>query len=125
MGPPAKKGKSVEDVQQPPAPQQQPAPQLSPNDQLLKNNPRKWSVEQVCDFIKDFPGGSDYAEDFKLQEIDGQALMLLEVDHLRSVMAMSLGIALKVRILLGHSKKMMVKRVNSLTFLFPSISGTL
>jgi SAM domain (Sterile alpha motif). len=64
---------------------------------LLKGtNPLKWSVQQVCDFVKDLPGCSDYVEDFLLQEIDGQALMLLKADHLMSAMAIKLGPALKI-----------------------------
>lgn len=56
----------------------------------------KWSVAQVCDFIKNLPGCTDYAEDFKLQEIDGQALLLLKENHLVSAMGMKLGPALKI-----------------------------
>ena len=56
----------------------------------------KWSVSQVCDFIKNLPGCTDYAEDFKLQEIDGQALLLLKENHLVSAMGMKLGPALKI-----------------------------
>lgn len=56
----------------------------------------KWSVEQVCNFIKNLPGCTDYAEDFKLQEIDGQALLLLKENHLVSAMGMKLGPALKI-----------------------------
>jgi hypothetical protein len=63
---------------------------------ILKNNPLKWSVQQVCDFVKNLPGCSDYVEDFQLQEIDGQALMLLKADHLMSAMAIKLGPALKI-----------------------------
>lgn len=56
----------------------------------------KWSVAQVCDFIKNLPGCSDYAEDFALQEIDGQALLLLKENHLVNAMGMKLGPALKI-----------------------------
>ena len=61
-----------------------------------KNNPLKWNVQQVCDFIKKLPGCSDYVEDFALQEIDGQALMLLQADHLMTAMSIKLGPALKI-----------------------------
>ena len=61
-----------------------------------KNNPLKWSVQQVCDFIKNLPGCSDYVEDFALQEIDGQALMLLGAEHLMTAMSIKLGPALKI-----------------------------
>ncbi len=51
----------------------------------IKNNPRKWNVTQVCDFIKSM-GYAEYVEDFVLQEIDGVALMLLDKDVLMSSM---------------------------------------
>jgi len=79
----------------PSAPAPQPPPQSSAQ-QSVKSNPLKWNVVQVCDFIKALPGCSDYAEDFALQEIDGQALMLLKADHLMSAMAIKLGPALKI-----------------------------
>lgn len=66
------------------------------NIDVVLNNPLKWTVKQVCDFVKNLPGCSDYVEDFQLQEIDGQALMLLKADHLMSAMAIKLGPALKI-----------------------------
>ena len=59
-------------------------------------NIARWSVTEVCDFIKKLPGCSDYVEDFMVQEIDGQALMLLQADHLMSAMSIKLGPALKI-----------------------------
>lgn len=56
----------------------------------------KWSVQEVCDFIKNLPGCSDYAEDFAIHEIDGQALLLLKENHLVNTMGMKLGPALKI-----------------------------
>lgn len=53
-------------------------------------------VAEVYDFVKNLPGCADYAEDFTIQEIDGQALMLLKADHLMSAMSMKLGPALKI-----------------------------
>ena len=84
-----------------PAPAQPTAPQPSEvkakyNIDVLTNNPLKWNVTQVCDFVKNLPGCSDYVEDFQLQEIDGQALMLLKADHLMSAMSIKLGPALKI-----------------------------
>lgn len=73
------------------APKEPKEPPVSP-----KNNPLKWNVQQVCDFIKALPGCSDYVEDFAVQEIDGQALMLLQADHLMSAMSIKLGPALKI-----------------------------
>lgn len=43
-----------------------------------------------------FPGCSDVAEAFRLQEIDGQALLLLTEDHLMTSMNIKLGPALKI-----------------------------
>ena len=63
---------------------------------VVANNPLKWTVAQVCDFVKNLAGCSDYVEDFQLQEIDGQALMLLKADHLMSAMSIKLGPALKI-----------------------------
>ena len=42
------------------------------------------------------PGCTPYADEFKSQEIDGQALMLLKEDHLMTAMNMKLGPALKI-----------------------------
>ncbi|XP_021931076.1 polyhomeotic-like protein 1 isoform X3 [Zootermopsis nevadensis] len=59
-------------------------------------NPLKWTVSDVCEFIRTLPGCSDYVEDFAIQEIDGQALLLLKEDHLMTAMSMKLGPALKI-----------------------------
>lgn len=56
----------------------------------------KWTVSDVCEFIRNLPGCGDYAEDFENQEIDGQALLLLKENNLVSVMGMKLGPALKI-----------------------------
>ncbi|EFN76859.1 Polyhomeotic-like protein 2 [Harpegnathos saltator] len=66
------------------------------DESLPKVNPVKWTVNEVCDFIRGLPGCADYAEDFAIQEIDGQALMLLKEDHLMSAMSIKLGPALKI-----------------------------
>lgn len=50
----------------------------------------------MCEYIKKLPGCDDYVEDFLIQEIDGQALLLLKADHLMSAMSMKLGPALKI-----------------------------
>ncbi|XP_065804715.1 polyhomeotic-like protein 3 isoform X3 [Labrus bergylta] len=56
----------------------------------------QWSVEEVTAFIHTLPGCSDVAEAFRLQEIDGQALLLLTEDHLMTSMNIKLGPALKI-----------------------------
>jgi hypothetical protein len=61
-----------------------------------KMNPVKWNVAEVVDFVRSLPGCSEYADDFAIQEIDGQALMLLKEDHLMSAIGMKLGPALKL-----------------------------
>lgn len=56
----------------------------------------RYQVTDVYDFILNLPGCKEYAEEFRSQEIDGAALMLLKEDHLMSAMGMKLGPALKV-----------------------------
>ncbi|XP_059618853.1 polyhomeotic-proximal chromatin protein-like isoform X2 [Phlebotomus argentipes] len=56
----------------------------------------RWTVQEVCDFIKNLPGCSELAEDFAHQEIDGQALLLLKENHLVNAMGIKLGPALKI-----------------------------
>ncbi|GAA6236003.1 polyhomeotic-like protein 3 isoform X2 [Lates japonicus] len=58
--------------------------------------PSLWNVEQVFSYINSLPGGQDVAEEFRSQEIDGQALLLLTEDHLVSTMNLKLGPALKL-----------------------------
>lgn len=50
----------------------------------------------MAEFVRSLTGCADYAEDFLMQEIDGQALMLLKPDHLMSAMSIKLGPALKI-----------------------------
>ncbi|XP_070775591.1 polyhomeotic-like protein 3 [Enoplosus armatus] len=58
--------------------------------------PSQWGVEQVFSYINSLPGGHDVAQEFRSQEIDGQALLLLTEDHLVSTMNLKLGPALKL-----------------------------
>jgi len=53
-------------------------------------------VQEVYDFIHHLEGCSDFAEDFRTQEIDGQALMLIKEDHIIAILQMKLGPALKI-----------------------------
>ncbi|KAF3698772.1 Polyhomeotic-like protein 3 [Channa argus] len=59
-------------------------------------HPSHWTVEQVFSYINSLPGGQDVAREFRSQEIDGQALLLLTEDHLVSTMNLKLGPALKL-----------------------------
>ncbi|XP_016135631.1 polyhomeotic-like protein 2 isoform X1 [Sinocyclocheilus grahami] len=63
---------------------------------FLASDPTKWNVEDVYEFICSLPGCQEIAEEFRSQEIDGQALMLLKEDHLMSTMNIKLGPALKI-----------------------------
>ncbi|XP_078064328.1 polyhomeotic-like protein 1 [Mustelus asterias] len=66
------------------------------NPSFRNGSPVLWSVEQVHDFICSLPGCQDLAEEFRSQEIDGQALLLLKEEHLMTAMNMKLGPALKI-----------------------------
>uniref|UniRef100_A0A3B3SDH6 Polyhomeotic homolog 2a (Drosophila) n=1 Tax=Paramormyrops kingsleyae TaxID=1676925 RepID=A0A3B3SDH6_9TELE len=63
---------------------------------FLPSDPTKWNVEEVYTFIHSLPGCQEIAEEFRSQEIDGQALLLLKEDHLMSTMNIKLGPALKI-----------------------------
>ena len=97
--PPEKKSKPMEKEAVAPLSAPAPATKQQQQQQPAKPNlpnPLKWNVQEVCDFIKNLPGCSDYVEDFAVQEIDGQALMLLGPDHLMTAMSIKLGPALKI-----------------------------
>ncbi|NWI17119.1 PHC3 protein, partial [Crypturellus soui] len=63
---------------------------------VVQNDPSVWSVDEVWAFIHSLPGCQDIADEFRAQEIDGQALLLLKEDHLMSAMNIKLGPALKI-----------------------------
>ena len=56
----------------------------------------QWSTSDVYNFVRSVPAGSEYADQFKSQDIDGQALSMLKEVHLMSAMKMKLGPALKI-----------------------------
>ncbi|XP_048362087.1 polyhomeotic-like protein 3 isoform X2 [Sphaerodactylus townsendi] len=62
----------------------------------VQSDPSLWTVEDVWAFIRSLPGCQDIADEFRTQEIDGQALLLLKEDHLMSAMNIKLGPALKI-----------------------------
>ncbi|XP_015917235.1 polyhomeotic-like protein 2 isoform X2 [Parasteatoda tepidariorum] len=72
--------------------------------------PSSWSVQDVFEFIKDTPGCSDYADTFRSQEIDGQALLLLKEDHLMTMMCMKLGPAVKLISVINGIKEELEKK---------------
>ncbi|XP_042134817.1 polyhomeotic-like protein 3 isoform X5 [Peromyscus maniculatus bairdii] len=61
-----------------------------------QTEPSIWTVDDVWAFIHSLPGCQDVADEFRAQEIDGQALLLLKEDHLMSAMNIKLGPALKI-----------------------------
>ncbi|XP_029582264.1 sterile alpha motif domain-containing protein 7 [Salmo trutta] len=58
---------------------------------------RKWTVDDVYNFINNIPSCSEYAQTFKDHMIDGETLPLLTEDHLLDTMGLKLGPALKIR----------------------------
>lgn len=74
-----------------------PTPELHGiNPVFLSSNPSRWSIEEVYEFIASLQGCQEIAEEFRSQEIDGQALLLLKEEHLMSAMNIKLGPALKI-----------------------------
>ncbi|XP_051280246.1 polyhomeotic-like protein 2 [Dicentrarchus labrax] len=63
---------------------------------FLPSDPGQWNIEDVYEFISSLPGCLEIAEEFRSQEIDGQALLLLKEDHLMATMNIKLGPALKI-----------------------------
>ncbi|XP_037540492.1 polyhomeotic-like protein 2 [Nematolebias whitei] len=63
---------------------------------FLPSDPGQWNIEDVYEFISSLPGCLEIAEEFRCQEIDGQALLLLKEDHLMGTMNIKLGPALKI-----------------------------
>jgi SAM domain (Sterile alpha motif) len=53
-------------------------------------------VQDVYEFVCSLPGCAIYADEFRRQEIDGQALLLLTEDHMMTTFSMKLGPALKI-----------------------------
>ncbi|XP_072428199.1 polyhomeotic-like protein 3 isoform X1 [Chiloscyllium punctatum] len=70
--------------------------EVSDCSETLHVDPTMWTVDHVWEFIHSLPGCKDIADEFRSQEIDGQALLLLKEDHLMSAMNIKLGPALKI-----------------------------
>ena len=58
--------------------------------------PMHWSVDDVWKYIRSLSDSCQYAEEFRSQEIDGSALLLLHEEHLITSMNLPLGPALKL-----------------------------
>ena len=65
----------------------------------------EWTEQDVYHFISGIEGCSQYAEEFISQEIDGQALVLLNEDHLMTNLNVKLGPALKILAKIQENKK--------------------
>uniref|UniRef100_A0A672MCU9 L3MBTL histone methyl-lysine binding protein 4 n=1 Tax=Sinocyclocheilus grahami TaxID=75366 RepID=A0A672MCU9_SINGR len=55
-----------------------------------------WSVEEVADFIHSLPGCEEQAKQFREEQIDGKAFLLLTQRDIVKIMSMKLGPALKI-----------------------------
>ncbi|XP_069576320.1 lethal(3)malignant brain tumor-like protein 4, partial [Brachyistius frenatus] len=55
-----------------------------------------WSVQQVSDFIESLPGCEEQAKQFRDEQIDGRAFLLLTQRDIVKIMSIKLGPALKI-----------------------------
>ncbi|KAJ8010615.1 hypothetical protein DPEC_G00076910 [Dallia pectoralis] len=55
-----------------------------------------WTVDEVADFIHSLPGCHDQAKQFKEEQIDGKAFLLLTQRDIVKIMSVKLGPALKI-----------------------------
>ncbi|XP_076004259.1 sterile alpha motif domain-containing protein 7 isoform X2 [Genypterus blacodes] len=72
-------------------------PSLFLNGDEVSEDVRKWTVNDVYNFINSIPTCSEYAQTFKDHMIDGETLPLLSEEHLLDTMGLKLGPALKIR----------------------------
>ncbi|XP_037564378.1 polyhomeotic-like protein 2 [Dermacentor silvarum] len=57
---------------------------------------RSWTVDDVVDYVCGIPGCQKFAGVFREQDVDGEALLLLDLRHLHAIMNLPLGPALKI-----------------------------
>uniref|UniRef100_A0A914UTH9 SAM domain-containing protein n=1 Tax=Plectus sambesii TaxID=2011161 RepID=A0A914UTH9_9BILA len=72
-------------------------PPPPPATAVSNKHPTEWTVEEVHNWVMSVNGAQASAEIFKQQEIDGQALMLLNEDHLMRTLGLKLGPAVKLQ----------------------------
>ena len=72
---------------------------------FLSSGPTKWNMDDVYEFIHSLPGCQEIIEEFRGQEIDGQALLLLKEDHLMSAINIKLGPTLKIYVCISMLKE--------------------
>ncbi|KAJ8270374.1 hypothetical protein GJAV_G00113700 [Gymnothorax javanicus] len=70
---------------------------LNGEDASSSEDIRKWTVDDVYNFINNIPSCSEYAQIFKDHMIDGETLPLLTDEHLLDTLGLKLGPALKIR----------------------------
>ncbi|CAL1580374.1 unnamed protein product [Knipowitschia caucasica] len=88
------------------------------NGEEVAEDIRKWTVNDVCNFITSIPTCSEYAQTFKEHMIDGETLPLLSEEHLLDTLGLKLGPALKIR-------SQVSRRMGSLMYLMNlPLSGT-
>lgn len=58
--------------------------------------PNDWTVDDVGKYIASIPDAATFADEFRDQEIDGSALLLIQEEHLVNSMNFTLGRALKL-----------------------------
>ncbi len=63
-----------------------------------------FEVEQVFSWVLRSCGNREAAQSFRDQEVDGQALLLLDETHLHRMMALKLGPAVKIKSALQNLK---------------------
>ncbi|XP_051944001.1 sterile alpha motif domain-containing protein 7 [Hippocampus zosterae] len=72
-------------------------PNVFLNGDEVSEDIRKWSVNDVYNFINSIPSCSEYAQTFRDHLIDGETLPLLSEEHLLDTLGLKLGPALKIR----------------------------
>uniref|UniRef100_A0A3P9K4D6 Sterile alpha motif domain containing 7 n=1 Tax=Oryzias latipes TaxID=8090 RepID=A0A3P9K4D6_ORYLA len=72
-------------------------PNLFLNGDEAPEDIRKWTVNDVYNFVNGIPTCSEYAQAFKDHMIDGETLPLLSEEHLLDTLGLKLGPALKIR----------------------------
>lgn len=58
--------------------------------------PQDWNIDDVVQWITMIPQCAPYAENFRRQQVDGKALLLLEMHHLVAHVALPTGPAVKI-----------------------------
>ena len=68
---------------------------ISVPSELVSTSPSGWATQNVASFINAV-GFNDYVQAFLDDDIDGESLLLLKLEHLVEVMRLPVGVALKI-----------------------------